>query len=412
MIRVAPPIRHPAVSLSAAPEPPAAATFLDDLGRFDALGTPTRQVLADGIPYLINEYWTARQRQAHVLHEISYRACFKPQLPAFFISRLTAPGDAVLDPFMGRGTTPLQAALMQRRPVGSDINPLSILLTRPRLAPPDADAVAAALRRVTWHRPGDMPQDLLAFYHPRTLSQLCALRHWLLDQAPPDAATDWIRMVALNRLTGHSPGFFSVYTLPPNQAASVAAQLRINARRGQVPPLRDVADIILRKSRQLLKDGGPPPHPPANLATGKAHELSHVADASIALVVTSPPFLDVVQYRQDNALRCWFAGIDAAAVRIDMHRTEPAWLEMVRATLQELARVVRPGGHIAFEVGEVRGGKMLLERSVWQAAYGLPFARLAVMVNAQSFTKTANCWGVRNNTKGTNSNRIVLLQRM
>ena len=69
-------------------------------------------------------------------------------------------------------------------------------------------------------------------------------------------------MVALNRLTGHSPGFFSVYTLPPNQATSAAAQLRINAARGQAPPPRDVAALILRKSAALLADGAPPPHPP------------------------------------------------------------------------------------------------------------------------------------------------------
>ena len=57
------------------------------------------------IRYLINEFWTAGQRQAHSIHEVSYRACFKPQLPEFFIKRLTKPGDAVYDPFMGRGTT-------------------------------------------------------------------------------------------------------------------------------------------------------------------------------------------------------------------------------------------------------------------------------------------------------------------
>ena len=42
---------------------------------------------------------------------------------------------------------------------------------------------------------------------------------------------------------------------------------------------------------------------------------------------------------------------------------------------------------------------------------GLPFDRLFVMVNRQEFTKTANCWGVSNNAKGTNSNRIVILRR-
>ena len=75
------------------------------------------------------------------------------------------------------------------------------------------------------------------------------------------------------------------------------------------------------------------------------------------------------------------------------------------------SQVVRPGRHVAFEVGEVRGGKVLLERLVWEAAAGLPFERLFVMVNQQAFTKTANCWGVGNNEKGTNTNRIVVLRR-
>ena len=84
---------------------------------------------------------------------------------------------------------------------------------------------------------------------------------------------------------------------------------------------------------------------------------------------------------------------------------------MVRETLIEQARIVRSGGHVAFEVGEVRNGKVLLERLVWQATDGLPYDRLGVMVNQQDFTKTANCWGVSNNSQGTNSNRIVLLRR-
>ena len=74
------------------------------------------------MPLLVNEFWTSRQRAAHSLHEISYRACFKPQLPRFFIKRLTAPGETVYDPFSGRGTTALEAALLGRRPVACDVN--------------------------------------------------------------------------------------------------------------------------------------------------------------------------------------------------------------------------------------------------------------------------------------------------
>jgi hypothetical protein len=381
-----------------------------ELLAFDAFGAKTVVAEEDGVPYYVNEYWTSGQRRGHALHEISYRACFKPQLPQFFVSRLTAAGDSVYDPFMGRGTTPLQAALQGRRPLGNDVNPLAPLLLAPRLAPPSLEAIAARLEAIDWSK-GDVERDdLLAFYHPDTLRQICALRRILL--ASDDPIDAWIRMVALNRLTGHSPGFFSVYTLPPNQAVSVQAQVKINAKRGQTPPPRDCARLILKKSRALLADGAPPPHPCAMLGVGDAANAAFVPDASVALIVTSPPFLDVVHYAADNWLRHWFAGVETAGKGVSMHRSEAAWSKMVRACFGDFARVLRPGGHVAFEVGEVRGGKVPLERLVWRAVEGLPFERLLVLVNSQKFTKTSHCWGVGNNAKGTNSNRVVLLRRL
>ena len=394
-----------------------AASFEELVRNFCAFNRNSAEFQEGSIPYLVNEFWTSGQRQAHSLHEISYRACFKPQLPGFFIEYLTQAGDAVYDPFMGRGTTPVQAALMGRRPIGNDVNPLSVLLTRPRLNPPTLAEVAARLEQGAWDREVHEPIgfDLLAFYSPTTLRHICALRAWLLERggngAPPDRVDDWIRMVAINRLTGHSPGFFSVYTLPPNQAVSPQSQRKINQQRGQTPPDRDIRRLILKKSKSLLADGPMPRAEGVLLTTASAHKTPEIENASVQLVVTSPPFLDIVQYADDNWLRSWFAGIDVSGVGIAHHRTEAAWQSMVRDTLIELARVVRPGGYIAFEVGEVRGGKVLLERLVWEAAVGLPLDRLFVMVNKQEFTKTANCWGVQNNAKGTNTNRIVILQR-
>lgn len=388
--------------------------FLTGLRAFDGFGAPTQVVEEAGLTYYVNEYWTAAQRSAHSLHEVSYRACFKPQLPAFFIERLTEAGDTVCDPFMGRGTTPLQAALMARRAAGSDVNPLSVLLTRPRLGPPSLEDVAARLASAPLSSGEIEREDLLAFYHPDTLRQICALRRWLLDRTTSDAdpADDWIRMVALNRLTGHSPGFFSVYTMPPNQAVSVKAQLKINARRAQTPPPRDVAALILKKSRALLADGPPPALAPATLAVTDAARLIHLRDGAVDLVVTSPPFLDVVDYRADNWLRNWFAGVAPEDTQgVSQLRSLDAWTQMTRRVFMELARVVRPGGHVAYEVSEVRGGGVLLERLVWEAMEGLPFERLGVMVNRQRFTKTSNCWGIANNAKGVNSNRIVLARR-
>ena len=390
-------------------------TFVDLVRNFSEFGRSSDQVLEGAITYVINEFWTSGQRQAHSIHEVSYRACFKPQLPEFFITRLTKPGDAVYDPFMGRGTTPVQAALMGRQPMGNDINPLSVLLTRPRLNPPALSEVARRLDHIRWDEGEADDPELHAFYSPRTLRHICALRSWLIERAPLggsiDPVDDWIRMVAINRLTGHSPGFFSVYTLPPNQAVSAQSQRKINEKRGQIPPDRDIKKLILKKTASLLSDGQMASHPPPLLTTCIAQSTPAIPSGSVQLVVTSPPFLDIVQYAEDNWLRSWFAGIDVAGVAIAHHRTESGWQNMVRDTLGELARVVRPGGHVAFEVGEVRNGMVLLERLVWEAAEGLPFDRLFVMVNQQEFTKTANCWGIRNNAKGTNTNRIVVLHR-
>ena len=119
-------------------------SLADELAAFDEFGTQTTVGVTEvdvpsgrvSVDTFTNEFWTSKQRAANRLHEVSYRACFKPQLPRFFIDRLTSAGDVVYDPFMGRGTTPLEAALSGRVPVGCDVNPLSEVLVRPRLDPP------------------------------------------------------------------------------------------------------------------------------------------------------------------------------------------------------------------------------------------------------------------------------------
>jgi hypothetical protein len=409
---------------------PSILSLPESLRRFQWRGAPTRvdRLAIAGrddrttdVERFTNEFWTAKQRAAHSLHEISYRACFKPQLPAFFIDRLTQPGDVVYDPFMGRGTTLVQTALMGRTAYGCDVNPLSRVLCEPRLAPPSIAKVEQALAEVDPEVSDPASGDLLVFYHPDTLRHICALRRHLLRKEASGTLTRgdrWVRMVATNRLTGHSPGFFSVYTLPPNQAVSAQSQARINARLNQTPPYRDVRSIILEKSRSLLRDCTDgvctrldEMFPRHRFVLGQAAHTEQLQDESISLVVTSPPFLDVVDYKTDNWLRCWFCGIDAASVPVTQASNIEGWTRFVTDVLVELRRVLRIGGHIAFEVGEVRGGSVRLEEAVVPAGVAAGLDPLLVLVNAQHFTKTANCWGVSNNRKGTNSNRVVVFRR-
>jgi hypothetical protein len=133
------------------------------------------------IPKYTNEFWTSRQRQASSIHEISYRACFKPQLPRFFIDLLTRKGDIVYDPFCGRGTTIIEAGLSGRDAFANDANPLSRIMTEPRLFPPDISAVEKRLSSIPRDSEG-AAIDLSMFYHPDTEKEIAGLRQYILNR--------------------------------------------------------------------------------------------------------------------------------------------------------------------------------------------------------------------------------------
>ena len=138
------------------------------------------------------------------------------------------------------------------------------------------------------------------------------------------AVDRWIRMVAVNRLTGHSTGFFSVYTLPPNQAVSVprAGQDQCEAQSepaaaGRAAHHPDEEPLAAaRRHRGAAQRAWPASRDSARIVIGASSSTPSIDDNSVALAVTSPPFLDVVDYKGDNWLRCWFSGIDAAAVPV------------------------------------------------------------------------------------------------
>lgn len=371
----------------------------------------------------INEFWTSKQRQASELHEIAYRACFKAQLPRFFIELLTSEGDIVYDPFAGRGTTAIEAGLLCRLVVANDINPISTILTSPRFFIPAMSELTHRLMEISIDRDAKAVIDLSMFYHSQTEAEICSLRNYLKlksETGTEDNLDAWIRMIATNRLTGHSGGFFSVYTLPPNQAVSPESQRRINEKRNQKPEYRDTKKLILKKSRQLtsglseaqvqnLRDIGEK----ALFLNRDSRVTTAIPMDSVQLTVTSPPFLNIVQYAQDNWLRCWFNSIDTDEVsaKITMAKTISEWRNFIGGVFKELYRVTKAGGWVAFEVGEVQNGKVNLDEHVVPLGLEAGFNCEGIIINEQDFTKTSNIWGIGNNKRGTNTNRIVLFQK-
>ena len=313
--------------------------------------------------------------------------------------------------------------MLGRRVASNDINPLSRILVYPRLCPPEQAQLSERLSRIEMSYGLESDIDLSMFFHRKTLSEILSLKHYLFQRAESgeeDETDSWIRMVATNRLTGHSRGFFSVYTLPPNQAVSQESQVKINERLNQQPEYKDVKELIIRKSISLLRNLSSNDRQNLRLACSGAKFTSLEADCvheletgSVDLTVTSPPFLNVVQYAQDNWLRLWFNHIDQKEVsqKISNFGTLSKWRSKMESALRELHRVTKPGSWLAFEVGEVRKNKVKLEETIGPLGVKVGFNCVGIFINSQEFTKTANIWGVNNNEAGTNSNRIVLFQK-
>src|SRR5918997_5707035 len=253
---------------------PASATQL-------ALELPT-ELPAIAIP---PEWKTQQRLWGHSFHPMcSYLASFPAALAHAFIARYSRPGDVVLDPFSGRGTTPLQAAAEGRIGVGNDLNPFAHLLTAAKLEPASR---AEALTRVTQLRlafgsdeaawsalggrvvadpgttlvpaagsdggPADgtetVPAEVALAFHPRTLGQLLNVRSTL----QLDDRTDRFLAGALTGvLHGRSASYLS--TLMPNTFSMAPRYVRdFAARTSFASPERDVFDGVAAKLDRLHK---------------------------------------------------------------------------------------------------------------------------------------------------------------
>jgi hypothetical protein len=135
-----------------------------------------------------------RERTKHVHRLHPYLGKYVPQLVEVFLKRHFRPGDLILDPFAGSGTTLVEASVFGAGSVGVDISAFNALLCRVKTAEHNPFVVEhdlrEALARLEQHVTGDAgataPQppasDYLAtWYDPRALDELLFYRGLLGD---------------------------------------------------------------------------------------------------------------------------------------------------------------------------------------------------------------------------------------
>lgn len=395
----------------------------------------------------------------HSLHPMcSYLASFPAALTHSFIARYTRPGDVVLDPFSGRGTTALQACAEGRIGVGNDLNPFAHLLTAAKIEPASRAASATRLTalRLGWHSDvdawsalgervvrdptstvvpaaashegpdgtsgGSVPAEVAIAFHPHTLGQLLYVRS-MLDQS--DRTDRFLAAAISGILHGKSKSYLSV--LMPNTFSMAPRYVLDFARQNAFsPPRRDVFDGLAAKLDRLYRQPIPPVEGIALL--GDARDIAGRVRVELRrrgrpdrarLVVASPPYLRVVKYGYYNWLRTWFLGFDSREIDAtldDAHHREP-YLAFLREVLAGMRPVLADDAVVILVIGDVetdRGraihdGIGLAER-VWEESAAPEGYRLAgiALDDVAAGRKMTKLWGDEAG-RATKTDRILVL---
>ncbi len=89
--------------------------------------------LPDELTDVSTTVWSFPERGSWATHRGDYRGNWAPQIPRALILKYTEPGDTVLDPMVGSGTTCIEAVLLGRNCIAVDINYNAVILTHHRL---------------------------------------------------------------------------------------------------------------------------------------------------------------------------------------------------------------------------------------------------------------------------------------
>jgi len=351
----------------------------------------------------------------HGIHR--YSGKFIPQIARTAIELLTQPGGLVVDPFCGSGTTLLEAALLRRRAIGIDLNPLAALIARAKCTPIDepcrhglfrffADSVAELNdedRFPLFGQPSgrDRSVEVVSMGDVRLrdpwynkwfdegglkrLLWLDALVHSISD---PDCRT--LAIVALSdilRRCSHAAGGY------PN----VMYDKRRRSRPDPIPlflqRLRDILDAV------ASLDG---------TDCGSFAEVRHAAaqrtglpSASADAIVTHPPYIGSIPYAEYGLLSLKWLGHEPKEVDRQLtggQRQSSAVVPRFRVgllgMLTEAFRVLRPGGYMFTMVGHplVRGVRINLAELTCELAAHAGFELFAT-ARRQGVNRRANKMG-------------------
>lgn len=298
-------------------------------------------------------HWAAKSDKSFSsLHQLSpYIGKLKPNIARELIDKYTNPGQLVLDPFCGSGTVPLEALLSGREVIASDSNPYAFVLTKAKLSPPasleDAlhqlEHVYEKSTRRSNESFNSAPDWVRCFFHPDSFRELIKFADECL------ASQNWFLLSCLLGILHHQrPGFLSY------PSSHLVPYLRDKKYpKSEFPEMYEYRALLPRmraKIARALKVSAEVPNLPSAVKKSSIEDL--FLPGAVDAIITSPPYMNALDYRRDNRLRLWI--LDRSTQDYFAEPTDKAkGLEtMVSSLVGHALNSLKPGGVVVLVVGE------------------------------------------------------------
>lgn len=274
--------------------------------------------------------------------------------------------DIILDPFSGRGTTVFESLLNGRKALGCDTNPVAVCLSRAKADPPKLVQVLerltelAAITFAASPETKELQDEFFQMcFHEDTLHQILLLMNHL--QWRSSRVDCFIAAMALGCLHGESHRTALCFSnrMPRTISTKPAYSVRWWKRNGCAPPQRDVFAIL--KQCAEYRFVSELPLVKGRIAEGDARKASALLKSyknRVKLVITSPPYLDITDYHEDQWLRLWFLGGPSKPIagqgKDDRHRVSEAYWSFLSEAWQGIAPLLQDSAQVVVRIGGTR----------------------------------------------------------
>lgn len=292
----------------------------------------------------------------YAVHRVApYIGSLRPSLARQLILRHSKPDDLVWDPFCGAGSVPYECRLLSRHCIAADVNPYACAVTRAKLHAPTDEKTALFQLRTAFEGMRSKRNNCLVgvplwvrrFFHRRTLSETLSLAREFRSRR------QYFNLGCLLGILHHQrPGFLSY------PASHLVPYLRDHLYpREKCPEAYNYRDPLPRMAAKIARtlENPPPFSKSRQLVLQMSVLYDYLPPSTVDAVITSPPYMDALDYARDNRLRLWFLGVaDYKCVQKQELRGVRGFEANLLLALLNVLKVVRSGGKCILVLGDVR----------------------------------------------------------